>query len=332
MSTLVQPQVSIVIPTHNATETLPSTIEACLDQSHSDFEIIVVDDGSTDDTEHIVRCYPVRYLKQENAGPASARNRGWRTASGEIICFTDSDCVPARDWVSKLVEGYTSEEIGGVGGTYDMANDHSLLAACVHEEIAQRHLRMPRFVDYLGSFNLSYRRSVLEEVRGFDESYRTASGEDNDLAYRVKKRGYKLAFTRDARVAHYHPEHLSQYLRQQFRHGYWRAKLYRSHPDMAGGDVYGRSLDYVQPPLALAILCLLPLSFIAPIAALTLLLLFVDLLLQLPITLAIIKRTGDIRYLSLALFTFLRGFARGLGMVQGTVKFFVLESVSGQDL
>jgi len=321
--------VSIVIPAYNASSTLPCTIETCLEQEYprDKLEVVVVDDGSMDGTRWIVRQYPAKYIYQQNSGPATARNAGWTSAQGEIICFTDSDCVPARDWVSKLVEEYTSDEIAGVGGTYDIADDSNLLAACVHEEIVQRHLRTPRYVNYLGSFNVSYRRAVLEEVGGFNESYRMASGEDNDLAYRVIKRGYRLVFTRDAKVAHYHPHNLWRYLRQQFWHGYWRMKLYRNHPDMARGDAYGGAADLVQPPLALATLCLLPFSFLTPIIYLVSALLIVGLGLQLPTPSAIIKRTGQIRYLALVLVTFLRGYARGLGMALGILKLFAFEAL-----
>jgi len=318
------PSVTIVVPVYNAARTIAPCVEACLAQDYPGVEVIVVDDGSTDDTANIVRRYPVRYLRQENAGPASARNRGWRAATGKIVCFTDSDCVPAPDWVSRLVDEYTSGEIAGVGGTYDIANDNNLLAACVHEEIVQRHLKMPRGVNYLGAFNVSYRRTVLEEAGGFDESYRIASGEDNDLAYRIIERGHSLVFTRDARVSHYHPENLWRYLRHQFWHGYWRMKLYRQHPRMSGGDVYGGLLDFVQPPLCVGTLALTPLAMIWPVLWMPFgLMVLMDLGLQIPNTVRIVRRTGAVKQWALAFITWLRGYARGLGMVAGMWDFFV---------
>ena len=319
-----QLSISVVIPAYNAARTIAPCVEACLAQDYPTVEIIVVDDGSTDDTASIVQRYPVRYLRQDNAGPATARNRGWRAATGEIICFTDSDCVPARDWVSRLVGGYTAQEIAGVGGTYGIANSDRLLATCVHEEIVQRHLQMPRYVNYLGSFNVSYRRCVLEEVGGFDESYRTASGEDNDLAYRVIKRGHKLVFTQEASVAHYHPTHLWRYLKQQFWHGYWRMKLYRRHSDMSRGDVYGGVLDFVQPPLCVATLALMPLALVWPgLGVCVGMLVLLDLVLQIPNTLRVVRRTRAAKHLALSPITWLRGYARGLGMVRGVWDFFV---------
>ena len=321
----MKPLVSIVIPAYNAAFTIANCIQACLAQDYPQerLEIIVVDDGSRDTTKAIATRFPVKYIYQENSGPAQARNEGWRAAGGEIACFTDSDCIPDTDWISRLVANYTCDEIGGVGGTYGIANSDSLLAVCIHEETVQRHLHIPRYVDYLGSFNLSYRKQVLQEVGGFDESYRIASGEDNDLAYRIMKRGYKLVFDRDAVVAHHHPSNLIRYLRQQFWHGYWRMKLYRNHPDMARGDTYGGLADFIQPPLALATLCLVPIVFLLHIAYLLFALLIVGMTLQLPMSLAIIKRTRQIKYLALVPVTFLRGYARGLGMAWGIFGFFI---------
>jgi glycosyltransferase involved in cell wall biosynthesis len=320
----MQPRVSVVVPTYNSASTIAETIEACLAQDCPGVEVVVVDDGSTDDTAALAQRYPVRYLRQDNAGPASARNRGWRAVAGEIVCFTDSDCIPARDWVSRLMAGYTADEVAGVGGTYTIANSNSLLATCVHEEIIQRHLAMAEYVNYLGSFNVSYRRAVLEKVGGFDESYRIASGEDNDLSYRVTKQGYKLVFAGEAKVAHYHPSNLWRYLRQQFWHGYWRMKLYRQHPDMSGGDVYSGLLDYVQPPLCVGTLALMSVTLIWPVLwTLVGSLVLLDLCLQIPSALCVVKRTGRAKLWALAPITWLRGYARGLGMGIGVWDFFM---------
>jgi glycosyltransferase involved in cell wall biosynthesis len=319
-----RPLVTVVVPAYNAARTVGACVEACLNQEYPAVEVIVADDGSTDDTERIVERYPVRYLRHDHAGPASARNRGWHAATGEVICFTDSDCVPPPDWMSKLVGEYTSEEIAGVGGTYDIVDADNLLAACIHEEIVLRHVGMPRYVNFLGSFNVSYRRAVLEEVSGFDESYRMASGEDNDLAYRIIRRGYKLVFTREARVAHYHPSNLWRYLRHQFWHGYWRMKLYRHHPDMSRGDVYGGWLDFVQPPLCVGTLALMPLALIWPVLwGLVGLLALFDLVLQFPNTARVVGRTGALKYWTLASITWLRGYVRGLGMLMGVWDFYI---------
>jgi len=322
--------VSIVIPAYNSQKTIAQSIEYCLSQTYEAcrLETFIVDDGSSDGTAEIIKKYPVKYIYQNNRGPAAARNAGWRGASGEIVCFTDSDCVPEKDWVKKMVEKYTSETIGAVGGSYDIRNKESLLAECIHEEILQRHRQIPFETDYLGSFNVSYRRKVLEEVGGFKSSFKNASGEDNDLSYRVRKAGYRLIFDESIKVGHYHQTKLFKYLKEQYRHGYWRMMLYRFHPDMMKGDSYAGMSDFVQPPLAMGIIGILVTStFYKPLSYVAFLLGLLLVVLQLPITLKGIIRNRRSSYLYLSLVLFLRAFARGFGMIKGIWRFFILEAV-----
>jgi len=317
---------SIVIPAYNASKTISKTIEACLAQDHGmdKLEIIVVDDGSADNTKEIVQRYPVKYIYQDKSGPARARNRGWLTAGGETIFFTDSDCIPEKSWVLKTLSDYTSEDIGAVGGSYGIANPESLLADCVYQEIVYRHAKMPKKAKALGSYNLSVRRKALEEVGGYDERYRMASGEDNDLSYKILEKGYYLIFDKDIKVLHYHPTGLIRYLKSQAWHGFWRVKLYMDHPAMAKGDDYSSVIDYIQPSLSLAILGLIPTVFYAPARALLLFLLTLEALLQLPFAIVISKDKKDARYFFLAVVTFLRGFSRGIGMAGGILNFMIL--------
>lgn len=327
--------ISVVIPAHNSEKTIEKAVEGCLSQAYDkdNLEIVVVDDGSTDKTGEVAKQYPVKYIYQENAGPAAARNTGWKNARGEVVCFTDSDCVPEKDWVSRIVQGFSSMDISGVGGSYSIANPESLLARCVHQEIVERHRKMSGEVDFLGSFNVSYRKKVLEEVGGFNEEFKKASGEDNDLAYRIRKKGYKLIFDKEIKVAHYHQTNFFKYLKEQFQHGFWRMKLYRLHPDMAKGDRYAGILDFIQPPVAMLILAgllLVTLTLILPlqgggksegvsrgllpiISGLILLLV----LLQFPLAFSVIRREKEISYLFLIPMLFFRAFARGLGMLKG---------------
>lgn len=310
--------ISIIIPAYNAQTTITKTLEACLSQNCPyEYEIIVVDDGSTDSTADIVKSYPVRHIYQKNAGPAKARNTGWKASTGEIVCFTDSDCIPHLNWVSTLIGGFDSGEIGAVAGSYEIANKESLLAQCIHEEIKYRHARFGHYIRAFGSYNIAIRRDVLEQVHGFDESYRTASGEDNDLSYKILKAGYKIAFRGDALVAHHHTERLWKYLKEQYRHGYWRTRLYRDHPDMIKGDDYTQWKDVIEPFLAITTLFLIPLFWILYAKELLLIILFCNFILQIKIPLIVSSNKKDIRFFYLILITFLRSFARGIGMFKG---------------
>jgi glycosyltransferase involved in cell wall biosynthesis/tetratricopeptide (TPR) repeat protein len=322
----MMPFISIVIPAFNAAKTIALAIEGCLGQDYPPDrrEVIVVDDGSSDETQKIARAYPVVYLYQENAGPAKARNLGWQKAQGEIVCFTDADCIPEKGWVALLVCNYTSDTIGAVGGSYGIANAHNILADCIHQEILWRHAHMPPEVKALGSYNMSVRKDILRQVGGFDETYRMASGEDNDLSYKIHQAGYVLIFDKEAKVRHYHPEDLLRYLRSQFWHGFWRVKLYKDHPDMVKGDDYSNLWDYAQPWIALITLCLLVFRFFPLVDAAVWLLLAVNAALQLPVSFSLVAKTGNPRYFRLIPVTFLRSFARGAGMCGGAFAFLFL--------
>lgn len=243
--------VSVIIPAYNASATIGRALEALSKQNcFQPFEVIVIDDGSKDNTSDIVRSFSaVKCVYQDNAGPAAARNHGAQIAQGEFLAFTDSDCIPHEDWISNLLSGFAQEHTGVVAGSYGIANSSSLLARCIYKEILWRHVHlMPDFPKAFGSYNFCVKRNVFAAVGGFNVSYRRASGEDNDLSYKIIKSGWRIFFERKALVDHYHPVFIGKYLREQFQHGYWRVKMYKDHPLMMGGDGYTFWKDMAELP------------------------------------------------------------------------------------
>lgn len=320
--------VSVIIPAYNAEKTIRDTIVKCLEQDYSSgrLEIIVVDDGSVDKTAQVVKEYPVKYLYQENAGPAKARNLGFQNSRSEIIFFIDADCIPRSDWVSGLLKHYTEETVGGCGGSYALLNPDSMLARCIHQEILYRHSRIPKECRFLGSYNVSFRKKVLVETGGFNEDYKIASGEDIDLSYKILKKGYKLIFDKDIRVLHPHPESLMKYLRQQYGRAFWRMMLYKQHPEMMQGDDYSDMRDFIQPPLCLILLLLIPFSlFFYNTRFLIVFITFLLIILQLPVFFYALKKTKDIKYFVILPVNFLRCCIWSAGMVAGILKCFCRE-------
>jgi len=233
--------VSVIVPAYNASATMARCLQALSQQNcFQPFEIIVVDDGSFDDTAKIVCSFPgVQYVRQENAGPASARNHGAKLARGEFLAFTDSDCIPHDDWITRLMAGLGQSQVAVVAGSYGIANGESRLARCVFAEIRWRHTHiMPDFPKAFGSYNFCVKKNVFLAVGGFHEGYRHASGEDNDLSYKIIGLHERIYFERKALVDHYHPSVITKYLKEQFRHGCWRVKMYQDHPAMVAGDGY----------------------------------------------------------------------------------------------
>lgn len=315
------PRISIVIAARDAEATLPALLAACREQDYDGpFETVVVDDGSVDATPRIAEDAGVRLIAQGNAGPAAARNRGWREARAPVVLFTDSDCVPRADWARKLAAGL-DEEHAVACGSYGIANPGKLLAETVHAEIVWRHARLPDEVEFAGSYNLAVRRDALEAVGGFDETYRSPSGEDNDLSYRLRDAGYRIRFVRDALVAHHHPVSIRSYLREQARHGLWRVVLYARHPGRARGDGYAGPLDFAAPPLAVLSVAA---ALVAPfwyVGAIVALLSFVAVaLIHDLLALQVSRYTRNSASMALAAVGTLRAYARGWGMLRGLAK------------
>ncbi len=312
------PRIAVVVAAFDAARTIGPTVAACRAQDSAEpLEIVVVDDGSTDATAAIAEREGARVVRQENAGPASARNRGWREARAPVILFTDSDCVPRTDWARRLA-GALDAAHPVVCGSYGIANPGSALARMSHAEIRWRHARLPETVEFAGSYNFGATRAALESVGGFDETYRAPSGEDNDLSYRLRDAGHRIRFVREALVDHHHTASLGKYLREQARHGRWRAALYATHPGRAAGDGYAGGLDFLAPPLArvgAAAAVLSPaVSTARPVAAGALaVVLAVHVVLALRV--ALFARAAA--PLLLAPVGVLRAFARGVGLARG---------------
>ncbi len=307
-------EVTLVIPGRNCAATLDRCLQSVvpLKQSGELKEIIFVDDGSTDTTPEIAARYPVRVITGGGQGPGAARNLGWRAAQSELIWFIDSDCVAHPDALQQLLPHLSEPEVAGAGGSYSNLFPESLLATLIHEEIVARHRRMPREVDFLATFNVVYRRCVLQVTQGFNETLKLA--QDAEFAYRIRGAGHRLRFAIESRVGHHHPRQLWRYLKTQARQGYYRVQLYRQHPTKISGDSYAGWIDYGQPPLA-CMSCLLLL--IAPFSKIGLVslvaVLAVLVLVQIP---WLIRAFPIMRLRSLGYVPFgvVRAFARGIGM------------------
>lgn len=314
--------ISVIIPVYNASQTVAQTLKALQVQTFSPIEVIVVDDGSTDSSAAVIQSFPnVKYFYQQNSGPASARNYGAAQASGEIIFFTDADCVPQKNWVERMLQGFQSENIAVVCGSYGIANSESLLARVIHQEILFRHHRlMSVYPKVFGSYNFAIKKKIFEEVGGFNTQYRNASGEDNDLSYKIINAGYKIFFKKSGLVDHYHTTRLGKYLKEQFRHGYWRVKMYRDYPKMMAGDGYTFWKDILEPPLIYFMLVsLLGSIFVTDALKIFLSAVCLFFLIEIFFGFVIMKNFSEGIYCSIMMM--LRAFSRALGLSTGFLSF-----------
>ncbi|MBI4210219.1 MAG: glycosyltransferase [Candidatus Diapherotrites archaeon] len=232
---------SIVVPAYNSEATIRECISAIQNQEYGgNFEIIVIDDGSKDATALAAKRAGARVVSQENAGPAKARNLGARISKGEIIIFTDADCIPEKNWLSEMLKPFGEAEVAGVQGTY-RTRQESIVARFAQIEIEERYELMEKnagSLDWIGSYSAAYRRKDFFDAGGFDESFPKASGEDPELSYKLQKAGKKLVFNPEAAVYHTHPETLWKYLLTKFYRAFYRVNLYSKHKDKIVKDSY----------------------------------------------------------------------------------------------
>ncbi len=318
--------VSLVIPGRNCAETIRQCLGAVvplLERTRLR-EIIFVDDGSIDQTRKIVEQLPVTCVAGDGRGPGAARNIGWRAAQHPLVWFVDADCVADPDALERLLPHLDDPSVGGVSGSYGIMNPQSLLACLVHEEIIERHRAMPRRVDFLATFNVVYRREILERLDGFDERF--LKGQDAELSWRVLAAGYELGFEFDSRVKHYHPTRWRSYLRTQRQQGYWRVWLHLYHRGHAAGDTYSSVVDHVQPPLAMVVLASAPLVLLGRLAWIPAGIIALLAAAQIPMTIRLLRRLRRARYVCYAAMSFGRAFWRGVGMAHGVLGYLFARS------
>ncbi|HEC35334.1 MAG TPA: glycosyltransferase, partial [Anaerolineae bacterium] len=212
--------ISVIIPAYNAEETLGGCLAALEAQSLSRdrYEVIVVDDGSTDRTAEVARACGVHLIRQANAGPAAARNQGAQAARGEILLFTDADCEAAPDWIEQMLAPFHNAEIAGAKGVY-RTRQRELVARFVQLEYERKYARMSRRerIDFVDTYSAAYRREVFLTSGGFDPLFPTASVEDQEFSFRLARKGYHLVFLPQAAVYHRHNTTIGQYWRRKFR-------------------------------------------------------------------------------------------------------------------
>ncbi|HZO84189.1 MAG TPA: glycosyltransferase [Verrucomicrobiae bacterium] len=246
-----RPKVSVVVATYNGARTLKSCLDSLTRLNYPDYEVIVVDDGSTDATPEIAQRYSqFHYLRQANHGLSVARNSGIAASRGEIVAFTDSDCRADEDWLNYLVADLLSHEFHGIGGHNFLPPDDSWVAAAVMASPGgPAHVMLTdRDAEHVPGCNMAFYKWVLEDAGGFDPVFRKA-GDDVDMCWRLLERGRRIGFSAAGFVWHYRRSNVAAYLKQQSGYGEAEALLAHKHPEYFNafgvgvwrGRIYGSS-------------------------------------------------------------------------------------------
>ena len=249
--------ISIIVPTFNGASRIGNCLESLQKQAAGrNAEILVVNDGSTDNTVGVVEHYSgVRLITQANAGPAAARNRGALAASGKIILFTDDDCIPMADWLDAMLQPFEDPEVVGVKGAYRTLQKR-IAARFVQIEYEDKYRLMSShaYIDFVDTYSAAFRRDRFLETTGYDTSFPLACAEDVELSYRMSARGWKMKFAPNAIVYHTHPDTLSKYLKKKYKFAFWRVVAVRKNRRKAMKDSHTPQLMKLQLLFAPALL------------------------------------------------------------------------------
>ena len=250
------PQVSVVVCSYNGAATIRDTLEGLLALDYPHFEVIVVNDGSTDATPAIAGEYAVRLISTENRGLSNARNTGWQEANGEIIAYIDDDAYPDMHWLQYLAHTFMTTDYMGVGGPNIAPPGDGPVADCVANAPGRpvQVLLSDREAEHIPGCNMAFRREALQAIGGFDPRYR-AAGDDVDVCWRVQAQGWKIGFHAAAMDWHHCRNSIRTYWKQQQGYGKAEALLEAKWPEKyntAGhfswrGQLYGKGITASIP-------------------------------------------------------------------------------------
>jgi GT2 family glycosyltransferase len=244
------PRISVVVCSYNGTRTIRETLEHLSRVDYPDFEVIVVDDGSTDDTAAIASEFDVRLIRTENGGLSRARNVGMLAATGEIISYLDDDAYPDPHHLYYLAEAFRCGCAAVGGPNLPPPGDHPVAQAVAQAPGGPLHvLTSDTVAEHIPGCNFAVRRDWLIKIGGFDAGFRIA-GDDVDACWRLQEAGGRIAFHHAALVWHHRRDSVRRYLKQQRGYGRAEALLERKWPQKYNdlghmrwaGQLYGPGL------------------------------------------------------------------------------------------
>ena len=238
------PIVTVVVPVRNCEKTIGKALDALgkIEYPNDRLEVIVVDGISNDKTKEIVQQYPVRMLTQRTEGLNQARNTGLENSAGEIIAYTDGDCVVSPAWLRKIVDNFKDPEVGAVGGNVEGYRKDNLFAQYADNSVirvmpfSSRRVTLNRLKPFLYApgCNMAFRRSALETAGLFNPNIRKGFDEF-EILERIIKSGYKIVFDPEVLVQHQHRSSLREIMKQAFNYGTGGALLLKMLPESVLG-------------------------------------------------------------------------------------------------
>jgi O-antigen biosynthesis protein len=249
-----RPRVSVVVCSYNGARTIRECLEGLRRLEYRNYEVIVVNDGSTDATPDIAREYDVLLINTDQNGLSHARNVGWRAATGDLVAYIDDDAYPDPHWLDYLVAWFERTDHVGIGGPNIPPATDGFIADCVaHSPGGPVHVLLTdEIAEHIPGCNMAFRKSALAAIGGFDPQFH-AAGDDVDVCWRLQARGWTLGFCPPAVVWHHRRNSVSAYWRQQKGYGKAEALLETKWPEKynsAGhhtfeGRLYGKTFSHI---------------------------------------------------------------------------------------
>jgi len=276
------PFISVIVPTYNRPRQLSNCLSAIaeVDYPKDRFEVIVVDDGGDYDLHKVLapfsREMTVIGVHQANSGPGLARNAGAERASGELLAFTDDDCLPDVGWLKNFAVRFNTNPNRAIGGRTVNAlrfNPYATTSQVLMDVVYEHYNRDPQKALFLATCNLAVPARIFRAMGGFDKAFRKSASEDRDLCDRWLQLGHAMEFAPECLIYHAHDLALKSLWRQHFHYGRGAFRFYRARLRRGLGRVRPEPVLHVKflcypfhharPPRALALAVLVALTQVA---------------------------------------------------------------------
>ncbi len=254
------PNISVVMPVYNAEATLEECLGKLAESTFDDFEVIVVDDGSTDRSKEIMGRFPIRVVPTAGrVGPAAARNLGAQVATGEYLFFIDSDVMVRPDTLGLLAEGFARDGVDGFCGVQAAEMRHrDLVSQYKNLWMRWTYLRQTGDVPLFYTTAAAIRRDAFLRVGGFDAGYATPNVEDTAFGQKLRRLGVRVRVHPQLEVEHVKRYSLGGLLRTDFMRAVSLTRLKLRHPEDLGDNNTSVPASYMAsvPLSGLAVLAL----------------------------------------------------------------------------